>query len=349
MQELRPEQLGRQLQRQHLAPAYLLAGMEPLPVLEAADAVRAKARQAGFSEREVLHAEPGFDWSQLTHAGASLSLFADRRIIELHLADKGPGKEGSAAIARYLEQADDDTLLLVIAAPIAANVRKNAWYKKLAAAGTVMFAWPVQRGDMPAWISQRANARGLQLTSEACALLADFTEGHLLACAQEIDRLALLHDGGAVSAEDVAAAAGDQARFDIFDLPAKAMAGDGAGALRTLERLRDEGVNEVPILWALVRETRLLYRVARATRAGRADAVLQKIFMPPKRKRQIAQAARNANTDTLAQLLQHAARADRILKGAQPGRGWDELITLTLGLAGIAPRQPMIQPDRHDL
>src|SRR5699024_2028193 len=122
-----------------------------------------------------------------------------------------------------------------------------------------------------------------------------------------------------------------------------------AGALRSLERLRQEGVDDVPILWALVREIRLLHRAANAARAGRIDALLKSTFMPPKRKRQIAQAARKADPNMLATLLRHAARADRILKGAQRGRGHDELVTLTLGLAGIAPRQPLINPDHNRL
>lgn len=345
MKELRPEQVAQHLSRQPLAPIYLLAGMEPLLVVEAADRVRAKAQEQGFSEREVLHVESGFDWGELATAGASMSLFAERRIIELHLPEKGPGRDGSAALTEYAKRPDDDIVLLVIAPSLESKSRKNAWYKKLSAAGAVMFAWPVERGQLPGWIKQRAQSRNLQLAPDACELLADFTEGNLLACAQEIDRLALLYAEQKVTAEDVTDAAGDQARFGIFDLPAKALGGDANGALRTLERLQEEGVDEVPILWALARETRLLYRVARATRADRADEVLKQIFMPPKRKREIAQAARKANPRTLAALLQHANRADRIVKGAQPGRARDELVILTLGLAGIPPRQPLIDPD----
>lgn len=347
MKELRSEQLARQLDRGSLAPVYVLAGPEALLVLEAADAIRSKARDAGFAEREVLHVESGFDWDQLAQAGSSLSLFAERRIIELHLPEKGPGKKGSAALIEYIQHGHDDTLLLVIATPATTAMRKNAWYRKLGAAGAAMFAWPVSRQQLPGWIQQRARSRGLQLASDGTQLLADLTEGNLLACAQEIDRLALLHGSEPVSATGVAAAAGDQARFGIFDLPAKALDGDAAGALRSLRRLREEGVDDVPILWALVRETRLLYRAANAVRTGNIDALMKSLFMPPKRKQQLTRVARRANPQALATLLQHGARADRILKGAQPGRGHDELVTLTLGLAGIAPRQPLIDPDPH--
>lgn len=332
--EVRADQFQRQLDNQPLARCYLLAGDEPLQVLEAADALRATARSKGFSEREVLHAESGFDWGQLASAGASLSLFSDKRILELHLTDKGPGKPGSAAIVDYAKAAPDTTLLIIIATPLASSARKAAWVKAVAKAGVVMIAWPLPGARMGQWIERRAASRGLRMDDEAVALLAEHTEGNLLAASQEIDRLALLHADTPIGTAQVAAAASDHARFDIFDLPAKALAGDAAGALHSLSRLRAEGTDVVPITWALVREIRLLYQATLAARANRLDAMMAKVFMPPQRKRQIAQAASQADPERLARLLRHAAHLDQANKGAGPGRPWDELIRLTLGLAG---------------
>lgn len=333
--ELRADQFQRQLDNQPLARCYLLAGDEPLQVLEAADALRAAARVQGFDEREVLHAESGFDWGQLASAGASLSLFSDKRLLELHLTDKGPGKPGGAAITEYAKNAPDTTLLLILATPLAASARKSAWYKALVKAGVAMYAWPLPGARMAQWVDQRARSRNLTLDRDAVALLAEQTEGNLLAAAQEIDRLALLHPEGPIGAAEIAAAASDHSRFGIFDLPAKAMAGDAAGALRTLSRLRAEGVDAVPITWALVREIRLLYQAALAARTNRLDAMLGGIFMPPARKRQLGEAARQADPARLADLLRRAAHLDQINKGAASGRAWDELSRLTLDLSGI--------------
>ena len=344
--ELRADQFQRQLDTQPLARCYLLAGDEPLQVLEAADALRAAARAQGFDEREVLHAEPGFDWGQLASAGASLSLFAEKRMLEVHLTDKGPGKPGSAAISDYAKNAPDTTLLLILATPLAASARKSAWYKAIVKAGVAMYAWPLPGSRMAQWVGQRARDNGLTLDRDAVALLAEQTEGNLLAAAQEIDRLALLHPQETIGAAEIEAAASDHTRFGIFDLPAKAMAGDTAGALRTLARLRAEGVDAVPITWALVREIRLLYQAALAARANRLDAMLGKIFMPPARKRQLGDAAGQADPALLADLLRRAARLDQINKGAAAGRAWDELVTLTLGLSGKPARESAIIANR---
>tara|TARA_Y100001968_G_scaffold202818_1_gene186209 strand:+ start:488 stop:1531 length:1044 start_codon:yes stop_codon:yes gene_type:complete len=344
--ELRPDQFQRQVDSQPLARCYVLAGDEPLQVLEAADALRAAARKQGFDEREVLHAEPGFDWGQLASAGASLSLFSEKRLLELHLTDKGPGKPGSAAISDYAKNAPDSTLLLILATPLAASARKSAWYKAVSKAGVAMYAWPLPGARMAQWVEQRARANGLALDRDAVALLAEQTEGNLLAAAQEIDRLALLHPNESIGAAEIEAAASDHSRFGIFDLPTKALAGDSASALKTLAKLRAEGVDAVPITWALVREIRMLYQAALAARANRLDAMLGKIFMPPARKRQLGEAATRADPTMLAELLRRAARLDQVNKGAAVGRAWDELVTLTLGLAGQPPRASCLVSNR---
>lgn len=336
--ELKPEQLPADLRRHGLRPAYLLAGEEPLLVHEAADAVRAAARAAGHDERDVLHAEPGFDWSQLAAAGDNLSLFASRRLIELHLPDKGPGKPGADALGRYLDDPPADTVLIVLAPGLASNQRRNAWYKQLAGAGAAVYAWPLPATALPDWIERRAAGRGVTLTSDAVAVLAALTEGNLLAAAQEIDRLALLFPDTTVDADAMREAGADAARFAVFDLPAKALAGDAEGAVRSLLRLREEGVDAVPVLAALTRELRLLHRLAGA---GDRERALASVRMPPARKRQLAAAASRIRPTAALALLRRAARLDRINKGAAPGRPWEELVRLALDTAAAAgPRSP---------
>ncbi|RJS93533.1 DNA polymerase III subunit delta [Salinisphaera sp. Q1T1-3] len=336
--DIRADDFEREFARHPLARCYLVAGAEPLHVVEAADAIRRRARDEGFDERDILHAEPGFDWSQLAEAGATQSLFAERRIVELHLPDKGPGgKAGSAAISDFVARDTPDTLLLIVAPGLAASARKSAWYKAVAKAGVVSFAWPMPASRMAAWIGARAKTRDLRLQDDAIQLLATQNEGNLLAAAQEIDRLALLYPDTTVDRAAAAEAAADHARFDIFDLPAKALDGDTAGALKSLSRLRAEGVDAVPITWALVNDLRTLYQAALAARANRLDAFFGKIFLPAPKKRQLTRVARQADPAHLARLLVQAARLDAINKGAASGRAWDELLTLTIALSGKQP------------
>src|SRR5690554_892663 len=60
----RAEQLNAQLQRLNQPlPVFMVSGDEPLQHAESCDAIRAWLRQAGFTERDVMHVDAGFAWS----------------------------------------------------------------------------------------------------------------------------------------------------------------------------------------------------------------------------------------------------------------------------------------------
>ncbi|MGH8458790.1 MAG: DNA polymerase III subunit delta, partial [Nevskiales bacterium] len=167
---IKPEQIPAQLNR-GLATAYLLAGEEPLLLQEAADAIRARARAEGYSEREVLHVETGFDWHRLHAAGENLSLFASRRLLEVRLGDKGPGVEGSEALVAWLENPAPDTLLIVHAGKLDKRGRESAWFAAFERAGVAVYAWPVSSAELPRWIEARLRAAGLRANNDTIELL----------------------------------------------------------------------------------------------------------------------------------------------------------------------------------
>src|SRR5512145_546049 len=83
--QLRADQLSAQLAK-GLRPLYTVYGDEPLLAQEATDAIRAAARAAGHTERQV-HTVSGahFDWSGLLGASQAMSLFADKQLIEIRI------------------------------------------------------------------------------------------------------------------------------------------------------------------------------------------------------------------------------------------------------------------------
>ncbi len=264
--QIQPEQLESRL-RGALAPVYFISGDEPLRVMEAADAVRSRARAAGFEEREVLSVNAGFDWNSLAAAAGSLSLFSPRRVLDLRLPGGKPGEAGAKALRAYAEAPPEDTLLLITSGKLEPAARKSRWVQALDQAGVVVFVWPLDRRQLPAWVRTRLKRRGLEATPEAAALLAERVEGNLLACVQEIDKLYLLQGAGRVDARDIANAVADSARFDVYDLVDTALAGDGARGVRILNGLQGEGVAPAVVLWALARDLRQL--AAHGASAGR--------------------------------------------------------------------------------
>lgn len=333
--QLRPEELGRQLAK-GLAPVYLIAGEEPLFVEESLDAVRAAAREAGFSEREVLDVESGFDWGRLAEAGASLSLFGERRLIELRMPTGKPGAPGSRAISAYCAAPAPDVVLLISCGALEAGQRRSAWVSAADKAGVFLYAWPLPPAKLPAWVSTRLRTSGLSAPEEAVALLAERAEGNLLAAAQEVEKLRLLYGEGALQLEQVAAAVADSSRFTIYNLADAALEGSLARSLRMLRGLRAEGVEPVLVLWSLARDLRVLAQLAGGTTP--AGEVFSRARVFKQRQARLQNAARRASASHWQALLGRAARADRVIKGQAQGRAWDELVNLTASMARAAAR-----------
>jgi DNA polymerase-3 subunit delta len=258
-------QLTAHLQR-GLKPLYTLHGDEPLLIQEAADAIRAAARAQGHTERTV-HTVAGahFDWSEVLASGSSLSLFADKQIVEVRIPSGKPGKDGSVALQQLAESvgSDDTTLTLVLLPRLDAASQKTAWFSALDNAGVVVKVDPVERGALPAWIAQRLQAQGQQVASgeegpRTLQFFADRVEGNLLAAHQEIQKLALLYPPGVLSLEQVQDAVLNVARYTPFKLAEAVLGGQLERVTRMLDGLESEGETPVLVHWALADDIRTL-------------------------------------------------------------------------------------------
>ncbi|HET7306860.1 MAG TPA: DNA polymerase III subunit delta [Gammaproteobacteria bacterium] len=334
--KLRAEALAAHLKKT-LLPIYLIAGDETLLVQEAADAVRAAARADGFTDRDILFAERGFDWGRLAAAGASLSLFASRQLLELRLPSGKPGRDGGEALANYAAAPPPDTLLLVIAPKLDRRGGGAAWLKALDNAGAVLEIWPVGAGELPRWIAQRARGRGLQLDDDAARLLAERVEGNLLAAAQEVDKLVLSVGPGHVGLAAVQAAVSASARYDVFGLVDAALGGNSVRALAMLAGLKAEGVAPTLVLWALTRDIRILADAAFDAGSGKSVAQALGKVWPTKRRALVEGALRRLGRRASGRLLMRAAEADRIIKGPRHAESWSVLTALVAMLAGALP------------
>jgi DNA polymerase-3 subunit delta len=331
-----PEQVDAQLRR-GLAPAYLVSGDEPLRVGEAADAIRAAARAAGYEQREVHFVERGFSWEALRGSAATLSLFGDRRLIEVRFDGVSPGREAAEPLRRLVESVGEDTCLLIICGRLEAAALKAGWVAAIEARGVWVAVWPVDGARLAGWIAERCRRAGLEPTSEAVALLLERVEGNLLAAQQEIDKLRLLVDGPRLDAEAVIDAVADSARFEVGALGEAVVGGDTRRALRILDAVRGEGVEPTLVWWALVRELHALWRLRTHGIAveGRGPRRGERYL------RALEGARGRAGRLRFGSLVERAHLADRAIKGRARGDAWDELACLATDLCGArAPRPP---------
>jgi DNA polymerase-3 subunit delta len=330
--QIRAEQLEAQLSKS-LAGAYLIHGDEPLLVLEASDAVRAAARKRGYDEREVFVAGRGFDWGELLHAGANLSLFGGKKILELRIPGGKPGTDGGEALARFCARPNPDNLLLVTMPRPEGPFWKAAWFTALSASGVVAEVQSVDLARLPDWLRARLARNGQSVDAEAMEFLVDRVEGNLLAAHQEVQKLALLAPRGELDLETVRSAVASVARFDPFVASDALLAGDMKRYVRAIDGLRGEGESPVFVLAILGSDLQALARVQGLVAEGRsADEAIDMAKVWKRRQPAIRVAQRRITADAVFAAVVHAANIDRASKGVGPGEPWDEFLTLGLEL-----------------
>ena len=325
---LKADQLEAALSHQ-LAPVYFITGDEPLQLGEAADAVRAAARHAGFAVREVITIESGHEWPQLSAEADALSIFADKKLIDLRLPSGKPGQEGSKTLQAYCQNLPDDTLLLMTAGKLESSALKSQWLQSLDEKGVIVQVWPLQGPELLAWLQRRAERKGMHLSNDAAKSLAARIEGNLLAAAQEIEKLFILHGGTRIEKAMIEDEVADSARFDVFKLSDALLAGKLNRSIKILQGLEAEATAAPIVLWSLSREIRTLYTLkSELKQNAHQDAVLKKFQIWDKRKLLVLDALRRLDDNHLQNLLSQCADIDRQIKGQASGDAWESLLRL---------------------
>ncbi|MBT4521172.1 MAG: DNA polymerase III subunit delta [Halieaceae bacterium] len=331
---LRPEQLAKHL-KQQLLPLYIVSGDEPLLLQEACDLIRAQAREQGCTEREIIDASvKGFDWRDILSSANNMSLFGDRKLIELRLPSGKPGKDGSKALCEYVEQSGELDVLLIVAGKIDKKSTNSKWFKALDKVGGVIQIWPVGAKELPRWLQQRVIQIGMSITDDALQLLSERVEGNLLAAVQEVEKLKLLANDSRITAQTVANAVSDNARYDIFGMVDSAISGNTTNSLRMLHGLRNEGTEPAVVLWALAREIRTLYEAQLICDTGQTvQQALNSLRVWNNRIPTMQSALSRHDLSSLTALLEQAATVDGSIKGYDEGKPWDNLESLVAGLS----------------
>ncbi|MGR8933774.1 MAG: DNA polymerase III subunit delta [Gammaproteobacteria bacterium] len=326
-----PEALSKRI-----APLYLLSGDEPLQLGEAADAIRGAARKAGYGSREVFSEDTGIAWHALTECAASLSIFAEKKIIELRIPSAKFGSEGAHALSSYCEHLPDDTLLLIICGKLTAASLKTKWLQTLDKIGVIVQVWPPEGRDLLAWLQHRLQQRGLRVDEAGLKFLAARVEGNLLAAAQEIEKLYILYGARTLSGKELLAAVADSSRYDVFSFGDALLTGKPERMLKILNTLKAEGIAAPVVLWSVTREARQLLALKALMRHSQSpEAAYTQLKIWDKRKPLLTSALQRLNREDLQSVLLLSAAVDRQIKGEQSGDPWETLLSICMLFAGV--------------
>jgi DNA polymerase-3 subunit delta len=343
--KIKPDQLKSHLQKslqtKKLSPIFIVSGDEPLLSQEAADAVRSAARQLEFTERETFDIDARFDWNLVFNETNSLSLFSDKKILELRITNGKPGDKGSKALCELCENPNDSNLILVILPKLDKGAYQSKWMKTLESKGVHIQVWPVTPEQLPRWINQRLVQCGIEASQGAVDILADRVEGNLLAAMQEINKLKLLSLEGKVNADIMSTVVADSARYNLFSFVDKVLDGDAQSAAKALRGLENEGTEPLALLWAITRELRTLNKASHQILLGNSkDKALKSAGVWDKRIPIFRKALSRLSAAHLRMLMHQASAIDRGVKGLRQADIWDELTTLVLSFAGSQTLHP---------
>ncbi len=329
------------LSAEQLPKIILINGNEPLLIEECLDQLRHHLKGLGFVERLKYQLESGFDWSSITGIGVEMSLFSERRLIELRVP-KSLGVAGTKALTEYCNQPPQDDILVLIMPLLDKRQRQAKWAKVVDGTGWIADCYAISAEQFPAWLKQRLQSRALRVESGVIELLTQQLEGNVLAAAQEIDKLKVLAQDGAVTMALVSESLADQAQFDVYALSEACLRGNFDRAVRIKSRLQSEGVEPVIVVWALVREIRLLASMAFALEKNNSPQARSMLFKQhriwAKREAPISSALNRQNADQWSNLLEQAAYLDQTIKGqrySEVGNIWYQIEQLCAAMCGV--------------
>ena len=329
-----PEKLQTNLANLIL-PLYIISGDDPLLVQESSDLIRNHLKKAGFDERELLHVDRGFDWPRLKFTNESMSLFSNKKIIELRMSSVKPGKQGASALVDACQNLSPENCVLLIMPKIDSATQKTKWFKTLENIGGVVQIWPVEKRALPIWIENRFRYAGLEASKEAILELADRIEGNLLAAVQEIERMKLCSTDGKIERKEVLASVADATRFDVFQLIDAALEGNIDRVVKIFEGLRLADAEPLFLNSMLAREIRSLSSISFEIDQGHSpETAMRSKRIWSKRKSSISLCLKRHSTRDFEEMQSRLSHIDLMLKGLEStGRPWDELTNMVAELA----------------
>ena len=310
---------------------YLLSGDEPQQMGELSDAIRQAAKQNGFSQREIFSTESSFSWSDISNAAASLSIFGDKKVLDLRVPSANFGTEGAKMLTTYCESLPADTILLITCGKLNSTNLKTRWFDAIDKVGITIQVRPLEGEELLQWLTYRLQQRGMRTDNDGLQLLSTRIEGNLLAASQEIEKLYVLYGACALTSAQIFDAVADNSRYDVFKLIDTLLAANVNRVFKVLAGLQAEGIAAPVVLWALMREARTVSKIKLALSNGQSkDTVFRQHQLWDKRASLMDKAIRRLSHNQLFDILSLSAKADRQAKGQEFGDVWETILAVCL-------------------
>ena len=327
------DNLSSELDRK-LLKFYLVSGDEYLLVQESIELIRSNAKKDGFLSREIYYQNDTFDWNDILASSSNLSLFSEKKIIEIKLSTLRLGRLGSQSIINLTEGCGDELMIIVSSPKLDRAAQSSKWVKLFQNDGGFIQIWPIQGDRLKAWLRIRMKKEGLIADRDAVAVLANRVEGNLLAASQAIEKLKLLLEDNHVNEDDIQKVIADNSRYSVFQLIDETMKGNLKLGLKILFQNKNEDKEAFLIIAAITRELRSLSRIANSIENGVSlSHACRNNGVWDSRKGIVNSCLSRHNTSDFLRMIKLCLNADNVAKGQKKGEVWQLIANIIIDLA----------------
>ena len=312
--KLYANQLTGQLKK-GLHPCYLLFGDEPFQIDDSRRQIKQQAKNTGTQEFIRLTDDDQFDWSELLQHCQSMSLFAEKKLIELELTSGKLAKSAADVLSQIAEQLSEDTILVIFGPKLEQNQTRAAWFKALDKIGCYVPVYEIEGQHLRRWLQQQLVQRQLQMTPDAQSYLLALTAGNLLACSQELEKIAMANTVGNIDLARVESLVADQSRFSVFQLMDQLWLGKGQKCIDILQRLQLEELEPNILIWTLQKDLLLVQQLLQAKQVNLPlESILEKHRVWKNKQPQFIAVANRLPLNVVNKAIDDLSRIDRQLK-----------------------------------
>ncbi len=330
---IKQQALASQLQKK-LAAVYILIGQDHYLLNKAAESIKLawQAANTNESEETILPIDTPSDWTLLAAKANSYSLFSSSTLIDIRYEKKSLEPKAKEFLTHYLQDVNPSSLLLLRAPNLTTKPLQGLIDHDCL---QVVQANPLNELAMQNWIATQLQQKALQFEPQIPALISQYTQGNMLACAQVIEKLALIANEDTVfTIKLVQEQLVDQCDYQLFELADACLAPNPAKALQLLRHACNGKVEPSLILWLLTQEIRLLIQLIELTnyQSLSFNAACSQLKIWPQRAKLYQLAVKKAELTRLLPLLQFCKTIDERIKSNQTKQIWQALEQIALSL-----------------
>jgi len=317
--------------RQKLYSLYILTGQDHYLLNDAALAIKKAWRARGECDEKVVHLNGPADWELLREEANSYSLFSEFVLIDARCDKKSIEAAGKKMLQHYLNHINTKCLIM-LRAP---NVPGKQLQLLANNPHTVLMqAYPFAPSELQRWITTQLQNRSIRHEAQVPTLIHQYTQGNMLACAQVIEKLALVsNQDELLSTSMVLEQLSDQCDYQLYELADACLSARAEKAIHLLRQACQNKTEPTLILWLLSQEVRLLIQLQHLRKQSVSmSAACTQLKIWPQRANAYETTLARLPLVKLQQLLQHCQQLDEQIKSNQSVTIWHGLERVAMAL-----------------